>query len=434
MSPNDAGRLPTRRRGPARAGLAAGLAAALALSGCGFVNTDDDEDDATKLTTYTSPEQNTGLEQLYAAYQEREGVTFDASHAAAEELNQQLRVQLTSGTAPDVIRVSPGYSSPVSAGVLGEADELADLSDSAWVDQLDESTVALAGDGERTVAYPVGRNAIVAAYNRDVFDELSLEVPTTWTELLAVCEELEEAGRTPIAAGLAGGIYLQFFVYALAGTLVHAEQPDLDERMRAGETSFAEEAAWTEVFEKLERLGAYFTPDALGVPADQAQQSLARGEAGMTLLVSAGLPQLFDYAPEGADAFEVFALPANDDPESTVLPTAPDFLAVNAASPRVDEARGFLDFLAEPENVQSYADALGVLPGLGETARAADSPLAPVLPLVDGGRTAPYANYLWPNGDTQQTLLQSGQQLLAGEIDIPTLLGQLDEQYAKGTR
>ncbi|UED83218.1 ABC transporter substrate-binding protein [Streptomyces profundus] len=430
MSPNHM----ARRHRPARAGLAAGLTTLLALSGCGFVNTGDGDGDTATLTTYTSPEQNTGLADLYAAYEEREGVTVDASHAAAEELNQQLRVQLTSGTAPDVIRVSPGYSSPVSAGVLGEADELADLSDSAWAGQLDESTAVLAGDGERTVAYPVGRNAIVAAYNKEVFEELSLEVPTTWSELLAVCEELEAAGKTPIAAGLSGGVYLQFFVYALAGTLVHAEQPDLDERMRAGETSFADEAAWTEVFEKLTELNEYFTPDALGVPADQAQQALARGEAGMTLLVSAGLPQLFDYAAEGSDAFEVFALPADDDPDATVLPTAPDFLAVNAASPRVDEARTFLDFLAEPENVESYATTLGVLPGVGETAQAADSPLAPVLPLVDEGRTAPYANYLWPNGDTQQTLLQSGQQLLAGEIGVPALLDQLDEQYAKGTR
>lgn len=421
-----------RRRPRVRVALAAAVAAVLALPSCGFVRSGDEAGTSTTLSAYTSPEQNTGLKELYAAYEEQEGVTFDASHAAAEELNQQLRVQLTSGTAADVIRVSPGYSSPVSAGVLGQTDELADLSNSAWADRLDDSTAVLAQAGDRTVAYPVGRNAIVAAYNKEVFAELDLEVPTTWSELLDACETLKKAGKTPIAAGLVEGIYLQFYVYALAGTLVHAEQPDLDERMRAGKTSFAEEPAWTEVFDKLTKLSEYFTPHALGTPPDQAQQELARGKAGITLLVSAGLPQLYDYAPDGAETFGLFALPADEDPGATMLPTAPDFLAVNAASPRVAQAKKFLDFLSRPKNVDRYAKTLGVLPGLGKTPDAKDSPLAEVLPLVEEGRTAPYANYLWTNGDTQQTLLQSGQQLLDGKIDVPELLRKMDKQYAKG--
>lgn len=407
------------------------LASALTLSGCGFVNTGDGGDDGV-LTTYTSPEQNTGLESLYAAYEEETGTAVDASFAAAEELNQQLRVQLTSGTAADLIRVSPGYSSPVSAGVLGTEGELADLGDAGWADRLDDGTRVLAEADGTLVAYPVGRNSIVMAYNLEVFDDLGLQPPTTWSELIEVCDALQAAGKTPIAAGLTGGIYLQFFVYALAGTLVYGPQPDLDERMRAGETSFAEEPAWQEVFDKLLQLSEYFTPDSLGVPADQAQQSLARGDAGMTILVSAGLPQLYDYADAGQDAFGVFAMPAGDDASSTLLPTAPDFVAVNASSPRIEQAKELLEFLAQPENVEAYASTLGVLPGISEGAEIESSPLDPVLPLVEEGRTAPYANYLWPNGDTQQTLLQSGQQLLSGEIDVVALLGLLDEQYQKG--
>lgn len=422
----------TRRNRPLIAGALA-LATAVALSGCGFVNTGDgDGGEGGAVTTYTSPEQNTGLEALYEAFEEESGTAVDASFAAAEELNQQLRVQLTSGTAADLIRVSPGFSSPVSAGVLGTEGELADLGDADWAERLDDGTRILAEADGTLVAYPVGRNSIVMAYNVAVFDELDLEPPTTWSELIEVCETLQAAGKTPIAAGLTGGIYLQFFVYALAGTLIYGPQSDIDEQMRAGETGFAEEPAWQEVFEKLLQLSEYFTPDSLGVPADQAQQALARGDAGMTMLVSAGLPQLYDYADTGQDAFGVFAMPASDDASATLLPTAPDFVAVNASSPRIDKAKELLEFLAQPENVESYASTLGVLPGISEGAEVESSPLDPVLSLVDEGRTAPYANYLWPNGDTQQTLLQSGQQLVAGEIDVPTLLGLLDEQYQKG--
>ena len=70
------------------------------------------------VTAYVNTEQNTGLAPLVEAYREATGATVDLSSANTDELNQQIRVQLTSGTAADIIRVSPGYSSPVAAAVL----------------------------------------------------------------------------------------------------------------------------------------------------------------------------------------------------------------------------------------------------------------------------------------------------------------------------
>jgi len=115
------------------------------------------------------------------------------------------------------------------------------------------------------------------------------------------------------------------------------------------------------------------------------------------------------------------------------VPVAPDFLAVNAAAEDPAAARAFLDFLARPENVRTYAQTMGVLPGLAVDVDVAGTSLAPVLPLIEEGRTTAYANYLWPNGDVQQTLLQSGQEWLDGAIDTATLLGRMDADYAKGT-
>src|SRR5690606_8413308 len=72
--------------------------AAVTLSACGFVNTGEEsagENDAT-LTAYVSTEQNVGLEPLYERFRKETGITVDASHALVDELNQQLRIQLTS--------------------------------------------------------------------------------------------------------------------------------------------------------------------------------------------------------------------------------------------------------------------------------------------------------------------------------------------------
>ena len=115
------------------------------------------------------------------------------------------------------------------------------------------------------------------------------------------------------------------------------------------------------------------------------------------------------------------------------MPTAPDFLAVNAEASNPEGARAFLDFLAQPENVEAYANTLGVLPGLTVGAEVTTPALEPIMPMVDDGRTVAYANYLWPNGDVQQTMLQSGQELYADQISIDELLTQMDADYDQGT-
>jgi raffinose/stachyose/melibiose transport system substrate-binding protein len=428
------------RRRTRTGALAAGLV--LALAGCGFVNTDGDGASESeeggapaKLTAYVNTEMNTGLTKLVETYERASGVTIDISSAETADLNQQLRVQLTSGTAADLIRVSPGYSSPVAVGVLASDGELADLSDEPWTKHLSDDARALAGVDGKTLAFPVSRNAIVMAYNKRVFADARVEVPTTWSDLRRACEKLRDAGVTPIAAPFQDGIYLQFWMYALGATLVYAENPDLDAQMTAGEVDFVDHPGWNEVFAKWLELrdAGFFSEGALGIPFDQGMQSVAKGEAAMMLLVSAGLPQLYGYAEEGAEAFGVFALPATDNPDDTYVPLAPDFLAVNAASDNVEAAKDFIEFLAKPDNVAAYANAMGVLPGLDVDVELDSDVLDSILPLIEQGRAAPYANYLWPNGDTQQKLLQSGQLLFDDKITTKQLLAEMDQEYDKGT-
>lgn len=416
--------------------VAAATIAVTSLAACsGFVNSDDGGTaDSGVVTAYVNTEQSTGLTPLVEGFESDSGLTLDLSSATTDELNQQLRVQLTSGTAADLIRVSPGFSSPVAAGVLGGEGELADLSDAAWVADMTDDTRSLAEVDGAVMAFPVSRNAIVMAYNRDVFADAGVEAPTTWSELMAVSETLAASGVTPISAPFQGGIYLQFWVYAMAATLVYADNPQIDQQMAAGETSFSESPDWRAAFERIGELNdaGYLSDGMLGIPPDQGLQAVATGESAMVLLVSAGLPQLYGYSDAGEEGFGVFAVPADDSASTTHIPLAPDFLAVNAQAANPEGAAAFLEHLAQPDNVQAYANTMGVLPGLGLDVTLESEALEPIQPLLDEGRTTGYANYLWPNGDVQQTMLQSGQEWLDGSIELDDLLAQMDAEYAKG--
>lgn len=72
-------------------------------------------------------------------------------------------------------------------------------SDGAWRDQFeyDKQTVA-PGSGEFT-ALSLDSVQVLWLYNKDIFDEVGVEPPTTWAELLDVCEKIQAAGYQPIA-------------------------------------------------------------------------------------------------------------------------------------------------------------------------------------------------------------------------------------------
>ncbi len=54
------------------------------------------------------------------------------------------------------------------------------------------------GIGDKLVAVGYQPFMTLFMYNQGIFDELSLEVPTTWEEFDAVCAKIKEAGYSPI--------------------------------------------------------------------------------------------------------------------------------------------------------------------------------------------------------------------------------------------
>lgn len=420
----------TPRWRPARAA-ACVLVSALAVAGCSSgANTPDDT--PPEVTALITTEQDAGFQEFYDDFTEETAFTFDATTSEVNALVEQLRIQVNSGTAPDVLRVSLGS---LTVGVLPLADEgaLGDLNAEPWVDRVPESYRGLLESDDKIWAYPTSGQAIVMFYNRSVFEEAGVTPPTTWSEFLQVCQELKDAGTTPIAQGLGTPAMVQFIPYMLAATLVSAENPDIDEQMQSGQTSFVDDPGWNEVFEKYTQLIdlGYITPDAIGVTLDGAMQQTASGDAAMVPLVSSNSPVLLDYF-EDADDVGVFALPATDDADATHVPLSPELLALNAEAANPEGAKAWFEFLSDPERAAEYADRTNTLPVL-DGVTPVQSELGDVLqPFLSEQRFTPFVNHRWVNGDTQAALMQNGPLLATNEITIPELLAAMDAAYELG--
>lgn len=386
------------------------------------------------VTALINPEQNTGLSLFYDAFAKETGVTIDAEYTDTNSLVEQLRVQITSGTAPDLFRSAVG-NHPVGVYTLEREGYLLDLTDQPWVSTLPESFLPLIQIDGKIRAYPTSGQGIVMFYNKAVFADLGLSEPKTWSEFIAVSEAVKAAGKVPISLGLGTAAYIQFMPFMLAATLVSSQEKDFYARMDAGEVTFATSPEWREVFEKFFGLidDGLTTPSPLGMPGDQAMQAVATGDAAMIPLVSSNLPALAEYFADGVDGVGVFALPASDNAGDTWVPFSPDLLSINAEAKNPDGAKAFLSYIATPERATEYATATATVPALVGAAPVESAVGAVLGPLVNDGRAAPFSVHRWPNGEVQQSLIQDGQLVAAGELSIDELLERMDQAYAKGT-
>jgi raffinose/stachyose/melibiose transport system substrate-binding protein len=391
----------------------AAVAGVLALAGCSSGASADPSPSTSgkgsgPVTALITPEQNTGLESYYADFATETGYTFDPT--------------LGNGT----VGILP----------LSAEGSAADLSDQPWASAIPDSYKSLVGADGKIYGFTPSGQAILMFFNKKVFADAGVKAPTTWNEFITVNKKLKAKGYTPISLGLGTQAMVQFIPYQLAATLVSGKNSDVDADMAAGKDSFAKDKGWKEVFTKFTSLidDGYVTENTVGVTLDAAMQDLAAGKAGMIPLVSNNAPALAAYMPGGMDDLGMFALPATNDPDETFVPLSPEVLAVNAQAKNADGAKAFLTFLSDPERLAEYADATNTIPVL-QGVTPVESPLGEALaPFLADQHFTPFAVHLWPNGDVQAALLQSGQLLATGGITVDELLKQMDTAYALGKK
>src|SRR5262245_9798980 len=112
--------------------LLAAVTAVAVIAGCaGGANTGAGGGD-NKTLTLASVDQGS-IEDVVKAFEAANpGVKVNFTTSGADQYQQQIRTQLASGTAPDVMTVWPGNGNPGATYVLAKPGYLLDLSDRPW--------------------------------------------------------------------------------------------------------------------------------------------------------------------------------------------------------------------------------------------------------------------------------------------------------------
>ncbi|GGL04408.1 ABC transporter substrate-binding protein [Streptomyces flaveus] len=415
--------------------LSAVVTAAALLAACsgGTKAGDSGGGGGSKTLTLASVDQGSVEDVVKAFEKANPGVKVRYTTSGADQYQQQIRTQLSSGTAPDVMSVWPGNGNPGATYVLAKPGYLRDLSDQPWAAELPDAIKSVAQYEGKTYNAIFGQNGIGAVYNQQALEKAGLTPPDTWKDLLAFCRAAADKGTPAFALGNQDNWVTQLVQYALVATTVYGDDRDFDKKMQTGQATFAQ-SQWTTALDKyltMEKTGC-FQKNPLGTNYE-ASQGLAA--TGRTLGIIQGnwvIALLKQKNPQGTFTFK--ALPATDDPSATIVPAAAGAgYGVNAKAKNEDLALKFVNFVMSPEGMNLFVKKQGGLPSLPDTGYAVDPSLAELSTFIRAGRTVPFMDQLWPNAKVQQTMLSGLQEIFSDQSTPEELLKEMDADYKAGS-
>ncbi len=226
---------------------------------------------------------------------------------ANDAYKEKIRTSVGSGEAPTLILSWTG-------GTLADYvanDQVVDITE-ATQELRDRVMPSVAQNGEvdgTTYAVPMNDvQPVTLYYNKDLFEQVGVEVPTTWEETLDVVAKFREAGIAPFS--LAGQsvwpelMWIQYLTDRIGG-------PEVFQRILDGEPNAWSDPAVIEALEKIQELveAGGFADGFASITADQSADAalVHTGRAAMLLQGSWMYPTFKNDAPEFAETSLGFA-------------------------------------------------------------------------------------------------------------------------------
>lgn len=417
-------------------------AGALLLTGCS--GSSESPEDANTLTLWHYEGEDSAMGKAWAeaikVFEEETGATVEFEAKGFEQIRSTASQVLNSDEAPDILEYAKGNG---TAGLLSSQGLLSPITDAVeeygWDDKLAPALQTTARYSEEGVmgsgewfGVPNYGEYVTVYYNKDMFEEQGIEVPTTPEEFEAALETFTDAGITPLAE--AGQEYpLGQLWYQLA--LAEADRQwvndyQLYENPVDWENDPALKAATEKLVEYVDK--GYISKDASGLKAEDAGVSFISGEAPIFVSGSWWYGRFLSEI-EGFE-FGTFLFPGSE----LNLGSAGNMWVVPASAKNPELAYKFIDITMRPE-IQAILGNNGGLPVAANIDDITDEKTAE---LIEGFNTINERDGLafypdWPTPTFYDKIVAELQELTNGtknSKDVLTSLGDEYESYAKDFR
>ena len=374
-------------------------AAGLLTMAIGGATTAQDEPVALTMLADNTEGTMAWTQALVDAYQEQNpNVTISVEwRPGGGDGDNIVKTRLATGEMADIFR----YNSGSLFQALNPAETLVDLSGEPFMENVSDSFLPSVSAGDGVYGVPLGTamgGGIL--YNKKVYADLGLEVPTTWAEFEANNEIIKEAGIAPVAASFADTWTSQLFVLSDFFN-VQAAEPDFAERYTNNQAKYATSPAALAGFQHTQEGydKGWWQEDYDVATYGEAVGLLAEGKVAHYPMLTFAIGEISNTYPDALADIGFFAQPGSADANGATI-WMTDGTYIPKTSKNIDAAKDFLAYVASVEATQVMSEAQSPAgPYLIDGASLPDDAAPALLDLqayLDANKAAPALEFLSP--------------------------------------
>ena len=382
------------------------------------------------MTYATSNNLESPYEALANEYMETHDVDIELNPQPNDNYAQSLRTQLQGGNAADIIQTAPGS---------GQGQSLIELSDAGFLTKLGSGAEALVPEGSEDLfgadgvyGVPMDYTIVATAFNETAAAENDVTFPADTDELLATCADLGGAPVSAFALAGAAAPNTGMMALSISATQVYAEDPAWNQKRVDGEVTFAESEGWQATLELIVEMNEAncFQGGAAGAGFEAITNGLAT-KSSLTAFVPGGSVHEMMSGPAEGQELSIHPFPSAGE-DDFILASSNYSLSLNASAGDAasEAAQDFLEWVASPEQSETFAEIAGVLPASGYAdLDLSSTPYAPVADALQADRFVPLPNSQWVNQSVYDELGTGVQGLLTGQSTVDDVLTAMDQAW-----
>lgn len=354
------------------------------------------------------------MDQLIAKFNE-ENPTIKVTQTTTADFETVLTTRAQTNEMPDIFSCSTNNTYEV----MFEEGLIMDLTGQSFLNNVAEDTLALSAYKDKNWRLPYALSAYGLFIRTDIFEEQNIPIPTTYEELMAAAEKLQQAGITPfICADKDLGVVGQRMERIMG---IINDDADTEFRQIVAGDLLPEDSTTLTTYAKVQaEIAKYTTSDSAGVDQEASYQNFVNGEGAMLINGTWTLSSLKTYNPDIQVVMIPFPNPTGGD---TKVPISIDTsFAISGSTKHADACLAFLNFLSQAENAQIYCDNEGS-PNVINGVNYGITEFSTITEKMANGEIFVSLNAIWPSG-LRNTIRDFAQQLI---------LDQDEDAFVKST-
>ncbi|GAA4359678.1 ABC transporter substrate-binding protein [Microbacterium rhizosphaerae] len=324
-----------------------------------------------------------------------------------------MKTKLSTGSMDDVFH----YNSGSLFQALNPKTTMADLSNEAWVKDLDKNFTSVVSVDGKVYGAPVGTSfAGAILYNKKIYDKLGLKVPTTWDEFISNSEKIKasDPNVAPILQSYADTWTSQLLVLGDFAN-INAQDPKWADNYtnNKGDAKYVNEPAFAGFEHTAEiKSKGLVNKDFASMTNAQAMDALAKGTGAQYPMLSASIATVEQNEPDAVNDIGVFAIPSANASDTSLTIWEPNGIYVSAktSGDKLDAAKKFVAFVNSPEgcDVQNKTGAAAGPYSISTCKLPSDVPalIGDIQKYIADGKASPALEFLSPiKGPNLETIL-----------------------------